>query len=262
MIMNITVQAILALSAQTNLLAWENLPHHWNFMLFYTVRCFPLPIGDAGTIGANWQSALGRTRVRLGLLRLRRDQGPHARGDRAHLRRRRRRGPHQPLPGREGAARGPARGRRGGGRHADREDGRLRGATLSKGTKNTHDDPHLVVFLVMILLVATERFFYFSASPGRSRSNISAPESKPGFRARGAAATGPDEQLQVGYVATYPPLDHTMRVDWDACVFMSQTGPHCEWQGFSFWLSVNSRRWPSAWLSQCATAAEVTLLCR
>jgi hypothetical protein len=37
MIMNITVQAILALSAQTNLLAWNRLPHHWNFMLFYTV---------------------------------------------------------------------------------------------------------------------------------------------------------------------------------------------------------------------------------
>ncbi|OAA56191.1 Sugar/inositol transporter [Niveomyces insectorum RCEF 264] len=37
MIMNITVQAILALSAQTNLLAWNNLPHHWNFMLFYTL---------------------------------------------------------------------------------------------------------------------------------------------------------------------------------------------------------------------------------
>ncbi len=37
MIMNLTVQAILALSAQTNLLAWEKLPHHWNFMLFYTL---------------------------------------------------------------------------------------------------------------------------------------------------------------------------------------------------------------------------------
>ncbi|KFY05147.1 hypothetical protein V491_09193 [Pseudogymnoascus sp. VKM F-3775] len=37
MIMNITVQAILALSNQTNLLAWDNLPNHWNFMLFYTL---------------------------------------------------------------------------------------------------------------------------------------------------------------------------------------------------------------------------------
>ena len=56
MIMNITVQAILAigksvypsdtcnvyvpanpLSSQTNKLAWENLPNHWNFMLFYTL---------------------------------------------------------------------------------------------------------------------------------------------------------------------------------------------------------------------------------
>ena len=37
MIMNITVQAILALGNQTNKLAWDNLPHHWNFMLFYTL---------------------------------------------------------------------------------------------------------------------------------------------------------------------------------------------------------------------------------
>ncbi|TPX09452.1 uncharacterized protein E0L32_009340 [Thyridium curvatum] len=40
MIMNITVQAILALSAQTNLLAWENLPSHWNLCLFYTLWDF------------------------------------------------------------------------------------------------------------------------------------------------------------------------------------------------------------------------------
>jgi len=37
MIMNITVQAILALGNQTNKLAWDNLPNHWNFMLFYTL---------------------------------------------------------------------------------------------------------------------------------------------------------------------------------------------------------------------------------
>ncbi|KFY68292.1 hypothetical protein V496_01212 [Pseudogymnoascus sp. VKM F-4515 (FW-2607)] len=37
MIMNITVQAILALSNQTNLIAWKNLPNHWNLMLFYTL---------------------------------------------------------------------------------------------------------------------------------------------------------------------------------------------------------------------------------
>lgn len=63
MLMNITVQAILALGkyvhptviahtyrlipprskptdsspSQTNKLAWDNLPHHWNFMLFYTI---------------------------------------------------------------------------------------------------------------------------------------------------------------------------------------------------------------------------------
>jgi sugar porter (SP) family MFS transporter len=37
MIMNITVQAILAIGNQTNALAWNNLPNHWNFMLFYTL---------------------------------------------------------------------------------------------------------------------------------------------------------------------------------------------------------------------------------
>jgi sugar porter (SP) family MFS transporter len=56
MIMNITVQAMLAISkyvscplscylgalansplSQTNKIAWERLPHHWNFMLFYTL---------------------------------------------------------------------------------------------------------------------------------------------------------------------------------------------------------------------------------
>ena len=36
MLMNIGIQAILALSNQTNLVAWENMPNHWNFMLFYT----------------------------------------------------------------------------------------------------------------------------------------------------------------------------------------------------------------------------------
>lgn len=40
MILNITIQAVLALSNQTNGLAWKNLPHHWNFMLFYTLWDF------------------------------------------------------------------------------------------------------------------------------------------------------------------------------------------------------------------------------
>jgi sugar porter (SP) family MFS transporter len=40
MIMNITVQAVLALGNQTNKLAWENLPHHWNLMMFYTLWNF------------------------------------------------------------------------------------------------------------------------------------------------------------------------------------------------------------------------------
>ncbi|KAI0155343.1 general substrate transporter [Xylariaceae sp. FL1272] len=40
MIMNITVQAILALSNQTNKIAWNRLPRHWYFMLFYTLWDF------------------------------------------------------------------------------------------------------------------------------------------------------------------------------------------------------------------------------
>ncbi|CBY02423.1 hypothetical protein IAQ61_007013 [Plenodomus lingam] len=36
-IMNITVQAILAVGGQTNPVAWENLPKHWNLALFYTL---------------------------------------------------------------------------------------------------------------------------------------------------------------------------------------------------------------------------------
>ncbi|KAK8070278.1 general substrate transporter [Apiospora phragmitis] len=39
-IMNIVVQAILAIGNQTNLLAWNRLPNHWNFMLFYTLWDF------------------------------------------------------------------------------------------------------------------------------------------------------------------------------------------------------------------------------
>ncbi|KAH7323059.1 general substrate transporter [Stachybotrys elegans] len=37
MIMNITVQAILAIGNQTNHVAWDNLPNHWNLTLFYTL---------------------------------------------------------------------------------------------------------------------------------------------------------------------------------------------------------------------------------
>ncbi|UNI17987.1 hypothetical protein JDV02_004289 [Purpureocillium takamizusanense] len=39
-ILNITVQAVLAVGNQTNKLAWDNLPKHWNFMLFYTLWDF------------------------------------------------------------------------------------------------------------------------------------------------------------------------------------------------------------------------------
>jgi hypothetical protein len=46
MIMNITVQAVLAISAQTNPIAIENLPHGWNFWLFYTVRSTLLKPSD------------------------------------------------------------------------------------------------------------------------------------------------------------------------------------------------------------------------
>lgn len=53
MIMNITVQAILALSAQTNPLAIKNLPHAWNFWLFYTVSLIRLSdvITDSSSFG-------------------------------------------------------------------------------------------------------------------------------------------------------------------------------------------------------------------
>jgi sugar porter (SP) family MFS transporter len=40
MIMNIVIQAILALSNQTNKIAWNRLPKHWHFMLFYTAWNF------------------------------------------------------------------------------------------------------------------------------------------------------------------------------------------------------------------------------
>ncbi|KAG0645757.1 Lactose permease [Hyphodiscus hymeniophilus] len=40
MIMNLTVQAALVLGNYTNPIAWENLPHHWNFELFYTIWIF------------------------------------------------------------------------------------------------------------------------------------------------------------------------------------------------------------------------------
>ncbi|KAF4595725.1 hypothetical protein GQ602_001338 [Ophiocordyceps camponoti-floridani] len=39
-ILNIVVQAVLAIGNQTNKLAWNNLPRHWNFMLFYTLWNF------------------------------------------------------------------------------------------------------------------------------------------------------------------------------------------------------------------------------
>ncbi|KAH9884350.1 sugar transporter-like protein [Xylariomycetidae sp. FL2044] len=40
MVMNITLQAVLALANQTNKIAWNRLPRHWNFMLFYTIWDF------------------------------------------------------------------------------------------------------------------------------------------------------------------------------------------------------------------------------
>jgi len=40
MIMNLTVQAALVLGNQTNPIAWENLPHHYDLSLFYTIWIF------------------------------------------------------------------------------------------------------------------------------------------------------------------------------------------------------------------------------
>ncbi|EHK96531.1 MFS general substrate transporter [Glarea lozoyensis ATCC 20868] len=40
MIMNLTVQATLVLGNYTNAIAWDNLPHHWNLSLIYTIWIF------------------------------------------------------------------------------------------------------------------------------------------------------------------------------------------------------------------------------
>ncbi|OOQ89572.1 sugar transporter [Penicillium brasilianum] len=40
MIMNLTVQSALVLGNYTNPIAWDNLPHHWNLSLIYTVWIF------------------------------------------------------------------------------------------------------------------------------------------------------------------------------------------------------------------------------
>lgn len=37
MIMNIIVQAVLAVGNQTNPIAWDNLPRHYHLTLFYTL---------------------------------------------------------------------------------------------------------------------------------------------------------------------------------------------------------------------------------
>src|ERR1700761_2512189 len=58
MIMNITVQAILAISAQTNPVAIENLPHAWNFWLFYTVSP-TIPLLECFEICSNTISSFG-----------------------------------------------------------------------------------------------------------------------------------------------------------------------------------------------------------
>ncbi|KAL0469255.1 hypothetical protein QR685DRAFT_572281 [Neurospora intermedia] len=43
MLMNSTVQAVLSISNRTNKLAWDNLPHHWNVTLLYTIwNCLEL----------------------------------------------------------------------------------------------------------------------------------------------------------------------------------------------------------------------------
>src|ERR1700761_4655559 len=84
MIMNITVQAILALSAQTNPLAIHNLPHAWNFWLVYTVRP---TMQDSDVLTLMIVSlALGLCRGYLGVLYVPRNQGPHPRRGRQDFR--------------------------------------------------------------------------------------------------------------------------------------------------------------------------------
>lgn len=41
MVMNITVQAILAVGGQTNPVAWKRMPNHWNLAALYTVSISP-----------------------------------------------------------------------------------------------------------------------------------------------------------------------------------------------------------------------------
>lgn len=57
MVMNITLQAVLALSNQTNKLAWNRMPTHWYFMLFYTV-CALLPTSPLLSLPTSSLSAM------------------------------------------------------------------------------------------------------------------------------------------------------------------------------------------------------------
>lgn len=68
MIMNITVQAILAISAQSNPVAIQNLPHAWNFWLFYTVRSTINFLNLISVLTRIVCLALGLSRGYLGLL--------------------------------------------------------------------------------------------------------------------------------------------------------------------------------------------------
>jgi sugar porter (SP) family MFS transporter len=104
MIMNITVQAILAIGGQTNPVAWKRLPKHWNLALFYTVSLEKHP--NYPRQNANKHPVLDYRRTRLGLLRISRNQRTDPRGDLAYLRRRRRCCTHQYGGHREGGPRG------------------------------------------------------------------------------------------------------------------------------------------------------------
>jgi MFS family permease len=89
MIMNLTVQASLVLGNYTNTIAWANLPHHWNFELFYTVSfCRFMRLSQSLTYSVD----LDLPRTPLCILLLRRDPWSNSRGIGKDIRWRGRRG--------------------------------------------------------------------------------------------------------------------------------------------------------------------------
>jgi MFS family permease len=107
-VMNICMQAVLAMSNQTSKMAWDNLPNHWNFILIYVVSSLFQSILPALRYGETHADILtidlGCLGAHLRLLHVRRDARPDTGGNCAHLRRQGRRQAHQHDGARDGAA--------------------------------------------------------------------------------------------------------------------------------------------------------------